>query len=323
MRTPPPPPSGQSLGRAFRHRFEGPFWRRVFLAGLRTLSPAMQRATMPMWAGIFYVLVPRARRIVERNLEQVCGPLPAAAAKARSFRLFVNYAQSITNMYCLHHGQPVPVDAVTVGAEHIHKLQAAGSGAVVVTGHMGFWQIAPILMQRKSYPPLTMAMAEEPNQGTAEWERKHREKFRIVYTTSSPFATLELASVLRKGELVGMQMDRVPGGPHVLIPFFGRPAPFPLGPATLARATGAPLVPTFIIAGADRTSATFYGEEPIEVRRTRDRDADVREATTRMVAVYERYVRLHPEQWFNFFDFWNPPPPPARPAAPMNPSQLP
>ena len=42
-----------------------------------------------------------------------------------------------------------------------------------------------------------------------------------------------------------------------------------------------------------------------------------------MVAVYERYVRLHPEQWFNFFDFWNPPPPPARPAAPMNPSQLP
>jgi lauroyl/myristoyl acyltransferase len=317
----------QAAGQAFRHRFEGPFYRRVMMFGIRKISHPMQRRTMPFWAGIFYVLVPRARRIVEQNLERVLGPASPLETKARSFRLFVNYAQSIANMYCLHSGQPVPVEATTIGQEHIHKLQAAGSGAVVVTGHMGFWQIAPILMQRKSYPPLTMAMAQEPNQATAEWEQQFREKFRIVYTTSSPFATLELASVLRKGELVGMQMDRVQGGPHVLVPFFGRPAPFPLGPATLARATGAPILPTFIVAGADRTSCTFYVEEPIEVRRTRDRDADVREATARMVAVYERYVRLHPEQWFNFFDFWNPPPPSPRPpmtvTPAMNPSQLP
>jgi KDO2-lipid IV(A) lauroyltransferase len=223
-------------------------------------------------------------------------------------------------MYCLHHGQPVPVEAVTIGQEHIFALQKEKRGAVVVTGHLGFWQIAPILMQRKSYPPLTMAMAEEPNQGTAEWERQFREKFKIVYTTSSPFATLELANVLRRGELVGMQMDRFAGGPHVLLPFCGKPAPFPLGPATLARATGTPLLPTFIIADADRTNCTFHVEAPIEVARTRDREADVREATERVVAVYERYVRTYPEQWFNFFDFWNPP---AARKPPMNPSQLP
>jgi len=171
-------------------------------------------------------------------------------------------------------------------------------------------------MQRKSYPPLTMAMAEEPNAGTAEWERQFREKFKIVYTTSSPFATLELASVLRRGELVGMQMDRFAGGPHVMLPFCGKPAPFPLGPATLARATGTPLLPTFIIADADRTNCKFWVEAPIEVKHTRDRDADVREATERVVAVYERYVRTYPEQWFNFFDFWNPP---AKKTPPINP----
>jgi KDO2-lipid IV(A) lauroyltransferase len=282
--------------------------------GVKNFSHPMQRATMPFWAGIFYVLVPRARRAIEANLERAAGPLPPVEAKARSFRLFVNYAQSITNMYCLHHGQPVPVEAQTIGQEHIFALQQEKRGAIVVTGHLGFWQIAPILMQRKSYPPLTMAMAEEPNAGTAEWERQFREKFKIVYTTSSPFATLELASVLRRGELVGMQMDRFAGGPHVMLPFCGQPAPFPLGPATLARATGTPLLPTFIIADADRTNCKFWVEAPIEVKHTRDRDADVRDATERMVAVYERYVRTYPEQWFNFFDFWNPPakqPPPT------------
>jgi KDO2-lipid IV(A) lauroyltransferase len=108
-------------------------------------------------------------------------------------------------------------------------------------------------------------------------------------------------------ELVGMQMDRFSGGPHVMVPFCGRPAPFPLGPATLARATGTPLLPTFIIADADRTNCTFHVEAPIEVAHTRDREADLRDATMRAVAVYERYVRQYPEQWFNFFDFWNPP----------------
>jgi KDO2-lipid IV(A) lauroyltransferase len=310
----------QTAGQAFRHRFEGPFYRRVMMFGIKNFSHPVQRATMPFWAGIFYLLVPKARRAVERNLERVLGPASPVTAHARSFRLFVNYAQSITNMYCLHHGQPVPVDAVTVGQEHIFKLQAEKRGAVVVTGHLGFWQIAPILMQRKSYPPLTMAMAEEPNAGTAEWEQQFRDKFRIVYTTRSPFASLDLATVLRRGELVGMQMDRTAGGPHVMLPFCGVPAPFPLGPATLARATGAALLPTFIIADADRTHCTFHVEAPIAVPHTRDRDADVRAATAQVVAVYERYVRRHPEQWFNFFDFWNPPPA-HRP--PPNPSQLP
>ena len=67
----------QQAGRAFRHRFEGPFWRRVFLGGIRNIPQGLQRASMPLWAGIFYTLVPSARRIAERNLERIAGPLPS------------------------------------------------------------------------------------------------------------------------------------------------------------------------------------------------------------------------------------------------------
>ena len=111
----------QSAGQAFRHRFEGPVYRRIMMFGIKNFSHPMQRATMPFWAGIFYVLVPRARRAIEQNLERVLGPASAVETKARSFRLFVNYAQAITNMYCLHPGQPVPVEAITVGQEHISR----------------------------------------------------------------------------------------------------------------------------------------------------------------------------------------------------------
>src|SRR4051794_8791113 len=101
----------QQSGRSFRHRFEGPFWRKVFLGGIRNIPQGLQRASMPMWAGIFYTLVPRARRIAEQNLQIIGGELPATQEKLRSFRLFVNYAQAITNMYAMHIGQNVPVEA--------------------------------------------------------------------------------------------------------------------------------------------------------------------------------------------------------------------
>jgi KDO2-lipid IV(A) lauroyltransferase len=278
------------------------------LAGVRTIPQSLQRASMPLWGGIFHTVVPGARTIVQSNLQQVCGPLPKLAAHARSFRLFVNYAQAIANMYALHLGQSLPVDPEFSGHENLKEIISGRRGAIAVTGHMGYWQITPFLMAARSWlPPMTMAMAEEPNRATGEFERQFREKFRIVYTTSSPFATLELANILRRGELVGMQLDRHLGGAHALIPFCGRPAPFPLGPATLGRATGAPLLPVFVIANRNRKRCTVLVEKPIEVPRTRDRDGDLRSAMGEVVRVYERYVRAYPDQWFNFHDFWRPP----------------
>jgi KDO2-lipid IV(A) lauroyltransferase len=296
------------VGRAFRHRFEGPFFRRLFLGGVRHIPQSLQRASMPLWAGIFYALVPSARRIAEQNLERLAGPLPDPQAKLRSFRLFVNYAQAITNLYAMHLGQPRP-ETEFIGRHNLVGVQAEGRGAIVVTAHMGYWQIAPFLVANKGLPPMTMAMAEEPNAKLAEFEEQFRAKFRIVYTTRSPFATIELANILRRAELVGMQMDRHLGGPHVVLPFCGAPAPFPLGPATLARATGCPLVPVFAIAGKDRSRCRFFVESPIEVPRTKSRADDLREGTARVVEVFERYARAYPEQWFNFYDFWKTPAP--------------
>jgi KDO2-lipid IV(A) lauroyltransferase len=306
----------QVPGRAFRHRFEGPLWRRVFLGGVKRLPQSVQRASMPMWAGIFYALVPEARRTVEKNLAQVTGPTAAPLLHARSFRLFVNYAQALTNMYALHLGQPLPVEPRFRGHENLKKILSEKRGAIAVTGHMGYWQITPFLMAARSWlPPMTMAMAEEPNRKLGEFEQQFRTKFRIVYTTSSPFASIELAAILRRGELVGMQLDRHLGGAHVLLPFCGRPAPFPTGPATLARATGSPLLPVFVLADKNRKRCSVVVERPIEVAHTRDRDADVVAATAQVIEVYERYVRQYPEQWFNFHDFWAPPaaaPPPPK-----------
>lgn len=292
-------------GLAHRHRYETPFWRRVFLGGVKYIPQPLQIASMPMWAGIFYALVPSARRNVEANLDRVLGPAPQTSRSLRSFRVFVNYAQSITNMYALYLGQRLPVEPILseVGRAVLRRALAPGRGAILLTGHLGFWSLGPFMMERFGLGVPVLAMAEEPNAELQRFEEQFRRKWRIVYTTGSPFAGLELAGLLRRGEMVAMQFDRHVGEACALVPFLGEAAPFPLGPATLARATGAPLVPVFMVREGLRGFRVTV-ENPVEVSRTADRADDIRQATERVVSVYQDYVRRYPYQWFNFHDFW-------------------
>jgi len=84
------------------------------------------------------------------------------------------------------------------------------------------------------------------------------------------------------------------------VEFFGRPARLPEGPAKLALATGAPLLPTFMIRLPDDTFA-YIVDEPIWADKSRQTVDDI----MRQVAVaLERVIRQHSEQWFLFHDLW-------------------
>jgi predicted LPLAT superfamily acyltransferase len=86
----------------------------------------------------------------------------------------------------------------------------------------------------------------------------------------------------------------------VSVPFFGHPAPFPLGPFQLARAAAVPLLPAFCTLDGDgRYVLKVF--EPLTIKRGGEEDA-----LRTWVAMLEGLVDQKPTQWFNFFDIWNP-----------------
>ena len=180
------------------------------------------------------------------------------------------------------------------------RLRELTGGLISLTAHVGNWEMAGRLLAHRAARATHVVVAEEEVRALERWLRRDGDGVRFV-ARNTPTVSLQLVAALRRGEVVAVQGDRALGTRgDTLVPFFGRPAPFPRGPFVLARALRVPLVPAFCMLGSDlRYSVTM--PEPLTVEPGGEDDA-----LRAWVALLEGIVRRHPTQWFNFFDIWNP-----------------
>ncbi len=184
------------------------------------------------------------------------------------------------------------------GAERL-TAAAEGRGLVVLTAHVGNWELAGRLLALQIDRPTHMVVAAEVDPGVERFLRGTPTPVRFVVRRDAT-AVLPLVAALRRGEVVAMQGDRALGTRgDVAQPFFGAPAAFPLGPFVLARAAGVSVVPAFCVTTDDARYAIQVGE-PIEVGAGRESVAQ-----RRWVAALEGVVTAYPTLWFNFFDVWS------------------
>jgi KDO2-lipid IV(A) lauroyltransferase len=115
----------------------------------------------------------------------------------------------------------------------------------------------------------------------------------------SPGAGRELIRALRGGTMLGFLIDQSMRAESVRVPFFGRPAPTPIGPARMA--VRAETYAVFICSERlpDRRHRVWFGD-PIKLHRS----DDATELTARMTAELEAQIRRRPEQWVWMHDRW-------------------
>jgi Kdo2-lipid IVA lauroyltransferase/acyltransferase len=242
------------------------------------------------------------RSRVRANLERVLAGAAPRELDAAVDDTFANFGAFFADLLILNRADAVRLRryvAERVGDEHLGAVFAAGHGAVLVTAHLGNWELGGRLLACRGGAPRThVVLSPEEDAALEQHLRVNAPELRFV-TRSHPAATLGLLSALRRGEAVAMQGDRPTGerGDR-LVSFFGSTAAFPLGPFVLARAAGAPVLPAFCTMTRDGCYRVDVGA-PIWVK-----PGEEMAGLEAMVAALEGAVRAHPTQWFNFFDVW-------------------
>lgn len=115
-------------------------------------------------------------------------------------------------------------------------------------------------------------------------------------------ATREMFRVLRSGGVIAMALDRDLTGSGELLPFFGQPAPIPIGVVDIAVRTQSSIVPIILYHAGMRVHAVPHPE--ITYDTTAPRPAEVRRVACELLALFERAIREHPDQWHVLEPIW-------------------
>jgi lauroyl/myristoyl acyltransferase len=276
-------------------------------AELYRLAAAMGWLPRPARLGLARAVGRAARRLFPAEGAVIRGTLEVmtGATGARLDELtagvFRDFAMCFSDLVTTNRQPTARLSAHVSRARSTERLDELKGGMISLTAHVGNWELAGRLLAVRSARPTHVVVAPDEIRALERWVRRDGDGVRFVPRTA-PTVSLQLVAALRRGEVVAVQGDRALGTRgDALVPFFGRPAPFPLGPFILARALRVPLAPAFCMLGPDyRYTVTM--PEPLNVPAGGEE-----EALRVWVALLEETVRVHPTQWFNFFDVWNPP----------------
>jgi lauroyl/myristoyl acyltransferase len=243
-------------------------------------------------------LMPTERDVVRATLMQVTGITEPGRLDELTTRTFTDFAMCFSDLMSTNRQPIARLGEVVARMEGEDRVAGLTPPLISLTAHVGNWELAGRLLAGRMERTTHVVVAEEEALHLDQWVRRNGDGVRFV-TRSRPTISLELVAALRRGEVVAVQGDRALGTRgDALIPFFGRPAPFPLGPFLLARAVGVPLVAAFCVLDSDGRY-TVKVVDPIVVRRGSEEDA-----ARAWVSSLENVVRQYPTQWFNFFDVW-------------------
>lgn len=298
---------------AFLKRFSvrGPFWRQSLDWAITDLPFYMHPVLLWFSTAFFFFFAAPARRAIVGNLAVILPGSSAAMNHLRAFRTLLNYAWTITEAatYKLTRAE---FDYAFEGAEFLEQL-ARQPGAIVLTAHMGNYDLGAGLFAQKFGRELRMVRAPEPD---AAAERHLQESLRqtgqgaikVDYNTAGGLLSFDLLHALRGGEIVSIQGDRlVPGVGRTKGEMFGREVDLPNGPFILALVARMPIYPLFIVRSGFRRY-TIIVREPISIARTATaRDEAIIPAVDQWCRVLEAVTTRHWDQWFTFVPLFTKP----------------
>ncbi len=254
---------------------------------------------------VAYNALQRLRRVGLRNLELAFPELPVKE-RERLLRLEYRNLGWLLAEFCQMSSYTPEFAGRFIryeGLEHYLAARDRGKGVLVLTGHLGAWELSSFYHSLAGYP-MGMVIRRLDNPLVDRMVNRIRCLHGNRVLHKDDFARGLLAA-MRAGDTVGILMDTNMTPPQGLfVPFFGVPACSASGLARVALKTGAAVVPGFLLweESEQQYVLRFYPE--LALASTGDAEADAAENTARFTTFLEQSIRQYPSQWLWMHRRW-------------------
>ena len=282
----------------------------LLVRGLGGLPRSWARRAGAGLGALAFMLTGRLRRTGERNL-QIAYPESDASWRGRVVRqLYRNLGFHLAE-FCLMSRYTAESTRGMVryaGLEHFLAARERGRGVLVVTGHLGLWELSSFYHSLMGYP-MSMVIRRLDNPLVDRMVNSIRCLHGNTVLHKDDFAR-GLLGAMRRGETVGILMDTNMTPPQgVFVDFFGTPACTASGLARVAMRTEAAILPGFLTWREEEQNYVLEFGECLEFVSTDDDEQDIITNTQICTTAIERWIRRFPEQWLWVHRRWKTRPP--------------
>ncbi len=272
---------------------------------LTRLLPLAVLRQMFLLAGEAYCRLNRQRtEVVLQNLLPALGGDRTLALRTTR-RLYRQFALKLLDLWRFENGLPVRAEPADEAAfQSLTNAGKRGRGVLLVTPHLGNWEIGGPLMDRFGIRLLVLTQAE-PGQGFTELRRESRSRRGIetLVVGTDAFAFVEVIKRLQEGAAVALLIDRPPPPSAVTVQLFGRPFRASIAAAELARASGCALLGVTLIRKNNGYEGKILPEFEYDRKALGTREGRC-QLTQRIVRAFEPEIQQHLDQWFHFVPVW-------------------
>ncbi|MEQ8304694.1 MAG: lipid A biosynthesis acyltransferase [Cyclobacteriaceae bacterium] len=221
------------------------------------------------------------------------------------YRNYYLFAQTLLDRIIVQRGNDIPFTFELEGEENLRALVQKGRGGLLMSAHIGNWEVAAQLLG-DFRTKVNIVMFDEEHRALKEYldNITGGRKVNVIPVKDDLSHIYSIGEALQSNELVCLHADRfLPGNKTRVMNFFSAPAEFPIGPFALASTFRVPVSFVFGI----KESATHYhlfGGPMLEFEESLPKEAVVDKLMTLFIKRFEEMVRCYPEHWFNYYDFW-------------------
>jgi KDO2-lipid IV(A) lauroyltransferase len=278
----------------------------VILKKLGILPRPVARSSAAVAVRVFYALMPKLRKTAEINLRIVFPEWSDAQREAVVRGMLRNLAWMAVEFARFPKYSKENIEKIVVidGHENFLAGQRRGKGVLVLTGHIGAWELSSFAHALYGYPLHYMARPLD-NKRINALVNGYRclSGNRPIFKNESARVMLK---VLKEKGTIGILADQnTMPDEGVFVDFFGKTASTTSGIARVALHTDAAVVPGYAVWDKDSGKYCLRFEPVVELIRTGDTERDVFDNTQKFTKVIEEIIRKYPEQWVWVHGRWN------------------